>query len=352
MNNIIFIRNEINISEYRAPIIPKHIKKLIDNGYKVFIESSSHRIYIDEEYEYYGGIITNISWHDPKFENALIVGIKELPCIELLYKHKHIYFSHTYKNQIGSQKILSEFSKSSSILYDFEYFLDENNKRVISFGYYAGIVGCVLGIKQFLHKKQYHNTSHKNITNLNYWKSEELMMAEIQEIHKYNQQNQIKIAIIGSMNGNCSKGVVNVLDQLNIPYDFLDKTSNKTNLKEYDIVYNCILLNETFNEIWFSKEMEFDRDLVIVDISCDYSKKNNPIQIYDNETTWVQPVFSYNNKIDIIAVNNLPSLLPINSSAYFSEKCVELFIQLVQGDSNHYWKKNEEIFCDILFVSL
>lgn len=344
MNSEIFIRNEINLMEHRAPIIPTNIKKLIDNGYKVYVESSSHRIYKDEEYEYYGAIITNKPWYDPKFENALIVGIKEIPHIELLYKHKHLYFSHAYKNQIGSQEILSEFSKSSSILYDFEYFLDENNKRIISFGYYAGIVGGVLGIKQFLHKKQYHDTNQKNITNLNYWKSEEWMMEEIQEIKKYNQENKITIVIIGSMNGNCSKGVVNILNKLNLPYSFLDKTVNKTNLKEYDIVYNCILLNGEFNEIWFSKEMEFNKDLVIVDISCDYSKKNNPIQIYDKETTWVQPVFSYNDKIDIIAVNNLPSLLPTHSSAYFSEKCVELLIQLIQGDPNYYWEKNKEIF--------
>jgi saccharopine dehydrogenase (NAD+, L-lysine-forming) len=343
---IIYIRKELNPSEHRTPIIPKDVVKLIENGYKVYVESSFHRIYTDDEYDFYGANITYKEWYDPKFENALIVGIKEIPHIKLLNKHTHIYFSHTYKNQVGSHQILKEFSKSSSILYDFEYFLDENKRRLISFGFYAGVVGCVLGIKQFLMKRQQSKSKSKSITNLSYWENEYNMMEEIQEIKRFSQI--LKIAIIGSKNGNCSKGVVNILDKLNIQYDFLDKTSDKTKLKEYDIVYNCILLNEDFNEIWFSKETQFEKDLIIVDISCDYSKKNNPIQIYDKETTWKYPVFQYNDKVDIIAINNLPSLLPRNSSDYFSKKSVELLLQFINGDTNHYWEKNKELFLDKL----
>ena len=162
---IIYIRKELNPNEHRTPIIPKDVVKLIENGYKVYVESSYHRIYTDDEYEFYGAIITNKLWYDSKFKDALIIGIKEIPSIELLDNHIHIYFSHTYKNQIGSHRILSEFSKSSSILYDFEYFLDENKRRLISFGFYAGVVGCVLGIKQFL-KKQHSQIMNEKISKL------------------------------------------------------------------------------------------------------------------------------------------------------------------------------------------
>lgn len=339
---IIYLRNEINLTEHRTPIVPKDIIKLINYGYNIYIQSSQHRIYKDYEYENYGGIITNKEWYDPFFEKAFIVGIKEISNIEMLYKHTHVYFSHTYKNQIGSPKILTYFSNSSSILYDFEYFLDENNKRLISFGFYAGVVGCILGIKQFLTKRNNHS-----IYNLQYWGNEKDMMNEIKDIH---QNIKPKIAIIGLINGNCISGVIDILIKMNLSYDIFDKKRDKTQLKNYDIVYNCILLNEDFDEVWFSKNMELENkhmnDLVIVDISCDYSKKNNPIQIYDKETTWEQPVFSYNEKIDIIAINNLPSLLPISSSDYFSKKCVNLFCQLIDGDPNNYWKKNKETFLD------
>ena len=339
---IIYIRKENNINEHRTPIVPKDITQLINNGFNVYVESSSHRIYTDDEYEFYGAIITHNPWYDLLFNDALIVGIKEIPYIELLHKHTHIYFSHTYKNQIGCEKILHHFSKSSSILYDCEYFLDENNRRVISFGFYAGVVGCVLGIKQFLRKQT--NDSNKTITNLQYWDNDGVMMEEIKNITNHYYENPIKIAIIGSMNGSCSNGVVTILEKMGISsYDFFDRKSDMMKLKSYDIVYNCILLNEEYDKIWFSKETVFENNIIIVDISCDYSKKNNPIQIYNTKTTWSNPVFSYNEKVDIIAIDNLPSLLPRNSSNYFSKKCVDLF---TCNSSKKHWEKNKELYLD------
>ena len=58
-------------------------------------------------------------------------------------------------------------------------------------------------------------------------------------------------------------------------------------------------------------------------------------------------MYSYNKYVDIIAINNLPSLLPRESSIYFSSKCVELLRNL-NGDTNDYWKNNEKVFFDNL----
>ena len=48
---IIYIRNELNLFEHRSPIIPNDISLLINHGYTVYIESSKHRIFSNEEYE-------------------------------------------------------------------------------------------------------------------------------------------------------------------------------------------------------------------------------------------------------------------------------------------------------------
>ena len=112
---IIYLRNETNINEFRTALIPLHVKKLVELGYTVYIQSSVHRIYSNNEYEHNGGLITTKEWHDEKFKNALIVGLKDFKNIEYLDKHTHIYFSHSYKNQENSDEILSMFKKSDTI---------------------------------------------------------------------------------------------------------------------------------------------------------------------------------------------------------------------------------------------
>ena len=47
----------------------------------------------------------------------------------------------------------------------------------------------------------------------------------------------------------------------------------------------------------------------------------------------------YNNFVDIIAIDNLPSMLPLDSSTYFSNKLVELF-----NNNDNYWKNNYLVY--------
>ena len=239
-----------------------------------------------------------------------------------------MYFSHSFKNQINSKNILNSFKNSNSMLYDFEYFIDSNNKGFLSFGLYAGIAGCILGLLQYLEKL----TTGNNIKNLTYFEN-------FKEIN-FNL-NKIKINIIGPY-GNVGLGVRSVLDEIGIKYDI----NIKNNFNDYDILYNCIKLDESCNETWFLPETIVSKKIIICDISCDYSKLNNPIKLYNNNTTWKDPVYSFNEFIDIIAINNLPSLLPKESSDYFSNKVVELLL-LPNSD---IWKNNEKYFKNLINV--
>jgi len=335
----IFIRNEIYENEIRTPLIPKDVKILIDNNFIIYVESSNYRIYSDSLYEKEGAIITTDKWYNEKYKNAIIIGIKEIDNLEKLNKHKHMYFSHSYRKQKNSNIILNAFKESNSIIYDFEFFLN-NNIRIISFGYYAGLVGTILGLKQFYNKKMQLN----NINNLSPWLSFQEMMNYINEGYIHNILNyDIKIAIIGS-DGRCGIGVKFILDIFNIKYVKFLKEENISKLNDFDIIFNCILLDEKYDKIWFDKSTNFLKDIVIVDISCDYTKINNPIQLYNKATSWNEPVFKYNNFIDIIAIENLPSLLPFESSNDFSKKCKDLLLEY----DNNVWKNNFYIFYSVI----
>jgi saccharopine dehydrogenase (NAD+, L-lysine-forming) len=331
---ILYIRSETIKNEHRTPIVPKDIPLLLSYGYTVYIESAHNRIYNDSEYSYNGAIVTEKKWWDSLFQNAYILGLKEVADIDKLDSHTHVYFSHSYKGQTHAKELLETFAKNQGTLYDLEYFLDDGNNRVVSFGFYAGVAGCYLGLLQYLHK----STSRKNIPSLQIETFQRDTINAIFE-KKRSPLASLRIAIVGG-GGNCGKGVISILQTLGAHYDVFGKTSDKSTLHTYDIVFNCIKLDPGSNEVWFSNTTEFRTPLLIVDISCDPSQSNNPISIYKEETTWENPVLSYNEFVDIIAISNLPSLLPKESSDYFSSHCVELFADT--GSAT--WEKNKSIY--------
>jgi saccharopine dehydrogenase (NAD+, L-lysine-forming) len=313
--NKIFIRNEISKDELRTPLIPYHVEMLIFKGFIVYIESSQHRIYDDKQYAEKGAIVTTKKWFDPEFKDFLIIGLKELSDLNKLDNHTHLYFSHSYKNQQGSSKILSTFYTSNSTLYDFEYFLI-NGKRFITFGIYAGIAGCIISLMQFKNKLQSLKPFHIQNTLL--------------QLALY--QWDLSVNIMGPY-GNVGSGVTYVLDFLKIKY-----TVNKID-PDVDIFFNCIQLDTGYNETWFSSKTVFKKPIIICDISCDYTKPNNPIKLYNKCTTWENPVYTINNA-NIIAISNLPSLIPKDSSDFFSNKCCQLLL-----DQKHQiWKDNKKKF--------
>ena len=327
----IFIRNEIYPNEFRTPLVPSDIKYLLNNGFsQIYIESSNTRIFTDEEYQNNGGTIILDDWYNSKYNDCLIIGIKELPFIDKLNYHTHIYFSHSYKNQSDSDYILYNFKKSDSLLYDLEYFLDQNNRRIISFGYYAGIVGCALGLKNYLGKLD---------NQIKPWKRIEDLFSDINN----NYPNNLKIAITTGKSGMTGMGVKYILDTLKLKYTVFDRASDKSNLIEYDLFYNCINLKEEI-EPWFTPDniKLIKNNITIVDISCDYNNKLNPIRIYNNKTTFEEPVLR-NNNINIIAIDNLPSLLPRESSIYFSNKLRELLLNYHKDDEK-YWDRNKNVY--------
>ena len=231
----IFLRSEVYENEYRCAIVPNDIKFLNNIGFTVIVESSDTRCFSNNEFEKAGAIITNKSWDN--FSDCLIIGIKEIDNIEKLNSHTHIYFSHSYKNQTGANTLLKNFKDSNSYLYDLEYFVDKQNKRLIAFGYYAGFIGASLGLLQYLKK-----TNGDKLSKIKYWNSSQEIL---NNINNYKIPEKIKICIIGP-NGRCGKGAQALFNALGINFISLSSSESKNNLESYDIVVNCIYLNKKF----------------------------------------------------------------------------------------------------------
>lgn len=326
---LIYLRAETYPNEFRSPLVPEDINTLKMYSHKIYVERSDTRFIPNDLWTKAGAELTDKKWYEQPPE-TIIVGLKELDNIHKLNKHIHIYFSHSLNGQSNANRILSAFKQSDSLLYDLEYFRDKDNKRTLAFGFYAGLVAATLGLTQHYNRLNGHDDIH----NLSYWNSK----AEMMEFCRFDKSS--KIAIIG--NGRCSKGVQHLLEALNIKYTIIDKEEPLIP-QNYDILFNCILLNSDFNKVCVSENTILEKQLLIVDISCDYTKVNNPFPIYSNGTTWGNPVLNI-NKVSIIAIDNLPSLLPKESSTEFSIKLTNLLTRY--GDEE--WLRNFNIYNNII----
>ena len=150
----IIIRREYKTSEFRTPLIPSDCKKCMEFGIIIYVEKSTQRCIPDKEYEENGCIIiedfTELGL--PKTE-TLVIGLKELDYSNpKLLPWCHLYFTHIFKNQLGSEEIIEKLTISRAIIYDYEYFLNRKQKRVIAFGYWAGFIGTAIGLIQYYYK--------------------------------------------------------------------------------------------------------------------------------------------------------------------------------------------------------
>ena len=317
----LFIRNESRKNEYRTPLTPQDCKELIEKGFIIYFEKSQNRCFSDKEYINCNCILSNIIPED-----FIIIGLKEIEN-ESFFKYKNIYFSHSFKNQLNSYEILNKFKINKGCILDYEYILDNNNKRKIAFGFWAGFAGTALGLLQYIQR----------INNLD----------NIKNIKPYNDFNDllknftnippVNIAIIG-INGRCGQGSKTFLDKLNINYTGFSR-NDSINLKGFHIIVNCIYLSSESNFVIINDESinEFNDLKVIVDISCDIKALNNPIKLEYALTDFENPVYRYKN-IDIIAIDNLPTLLPKDSSIEFSSKLKELL------QDKNIWENLEKLY--------
>ncbi len=143
-----WIRHESRATERRAPVVPADILRLLDEGFRVTVEDSPQRVVPTEDYHSAGAEIAEPgSWVDAP-PDVVVLGIKELPEEQRELRHTHVYFAHAFKGQSDATETLGRFEAGGGRLFDIEYLLDDQARRVVAFGYWAGYVGAALGVLQ------------------------------------------------------------------------------------------------------------------------------------------------------------------------------------------------------------
>ncbi len=134
------IRDETKLqTERRVPLIPEHVKDLVDNhGVAVNVVPSAKRVFDNDSYREAGAAV------DGDFRDCNIVfGVKEVPKRELVANTAFCFFSHTIKGQSYNMPLLQKILDLNITLLDYELVKDENGRRQIFFGNYAGYAGMI-----------------------------------------------------------------------------------------------------------------------------------------------------------------------------------------------------------------
>jgi alpha-aminoadipic semialdehyde synthase len=154
------------IWERRCPLTPEAVSELVEKeGVRVLVQPCERRVWTANELLQVRILLCKrIAFSDhvrsqagaelhPTLSPAhIIIGIKETPLDEVLtdplplasgavVPRTHIMFSHTHKGQLYNMELLSKFLQPGSLsprLIDYELLTDEEGRRTVGFGWFAG----------------------------------------------------------------------------------------------------------------------------------------------------------------------------------------------------------------------
>lgn len=139
MTHSIGIRHEDKyLMERRVPLAPRHVEKLINQGLRFIVERSAKRVFRDQEYAAAGAVLA-----DDLQQADLIFGVKEIPLHHFEEGKTYVFFSHVIKGQPYNMPMLRRMMEKQCNLIDYEKIENEEGRRLIFFGRYAGLAGAI-----------------------------------------------------------------------------------------------------------------------------------------------------------------------------------------------------------------
>ena len=357
---IAVLREEKTPPDSRVPLTPPQVAALRAEGIDIVVQPSNCRTFKDEEYAELGiPLIENITDRD------LLIGVKEVPVDKLIDGKTYCFFAHVAKEQPYNQKLMRAFLDKGITHIDYEYLTGDKGKRLIAFGYWAGMVGAHNAVWTYAQR-----TGAFELPRL----QDLYDYAAAKEVYAKLDLPPLRIVLTGT--GRVGQGAAQVLEDLGFdrlsPQQYLAgegkavftqlhvqdyakhpdgrdfvKAHFYANGEEYDSAFDPyaassdIFINGIFWDgkapaFFTAEEMKAPdfRIQVIGDVTCDIAPAASvPSTLY--ASTIADPVFGYDTAsgkavaahapgaIDVMSIDNLPSELPRDASAAFGATFVE-----------------------------
>ena len=346
----------------RAALTPKQCAFIQKNFPEVHIivEPSEHRCFSDEAYLTEGvEVSTDLS------DCEILIGIKEVPVPLLMAGKTYYFFSHTIKKQPHNRPLLLAVLEKNIRLIDYEVLTDNEGKRLIAFGKFAGMVGAHNGLiayglrtGAFALPRLYEMRDYSSA----------------KDLYKSVAFPPIRVLITGG--GRVANGAVEVIQDAGFqrvsiddyltkrfdcpvfarihPIDYAERIDGQAfDKKEYykdpsvyrstfsrffdktDLFINGIFYDARAPRFFELTDLNKDnfKIKVIADVSCDIMPLSSvPTTI--RSTTISNPFFGFDktthqevapfeeNAVTMMTIDNLPNELPRDASSFFGEQFI------------------------------
>ncbi|MFW2541117.1 saccharopine dehydrogenase [Primorskyibacter sp. 2E107] len=339
----LWIRAESRPNEERVGITPEGVKALKDKGFHVTIEQSATRAVPMAGFVEAGAeTAPEGTWPDAP-RDAIIYGLKELPEDGTPLPHRHIMFGHAYKGQSSGARLLKRFAEGGGTLYDLEYLLNEDGRRVAAFGYWAGYAGAAVSVLAWAAQAK-----GGVCPPVNTWANSEAMLADLRAALDGDKPSGA--LVIGAL-GRVGTGATDLCKSLDISVTQWDMAETAhggpfPEVLEHALFFNCILASPGCPVFVPASATQAPRALrVIGDIACDPQSDFSPVKVYNKETDWQAPVVRVADDpvLDVMAIDNLPSLLPLESSLDFAGQMLPWLQTLDRIDAG-VWGRAKAIY--------
>jgi saccharopine dehydrogenase (NAD+, L-lysine forming) len=324
----LWVRAEQRPNEERVGLTPSGAAALVKEGIHLTVEQSSVRAIAIEGYRAAGcEIAPENSWPNAPLA-AVIFGLKELPEDGTALIHRHIMFGHAYKGQPAGQELLKRFKAGKSTLYDLEYLVDEAGRRVAAFGYWAGYAGAALALKCWA--AQQRGAIAGAVTK---YPGKAALLADLNK--ELGGMRRPRTLIIGAL-GRVGTGAADLCAAMGVAVTKWDMAETASGgpfpeVLQHEIFLNCILARPGCPVFVPASTKTDPRSLTVIgDIACDPTSDFSPIKIYDRATDWHAPALRVHDAppLDVTAIDNLPSLLPVESSEDYATQLLPSLLTL------------------------
>lgn len=344
---LIWMRMEMKPGERRAPISPDDARKLIAAGHDVRVEDDENRAIPTEAYRDVGCRVEMPGSWLMAPQDAWIIAVKEFPEEDAFpLPRRYIHFGHLFKNQSGWRDQLGRFVKGGGALCDLEYLTDEAGGRIAAFGYWAGYAGAALGLRLWAGLADGERPGLGPVA----------PFTDRADLANYTRAalagRAPKTLITGAL-GRCGRGARDLCAAVGVPTTDWDMTETAhggpfPEILAHDVLVNAVLASPSC-PVFVPRESIDDparRLAAIADVSCDPTSAYNPIPVYDRSTTIYSPAIQVTETprpLSVMAIDNLPSLLPVEATEDYSAQLLPALMTL-DDDRDGVWARAKASF--------
>ncbi len=319
----LWMRHEVRPTEHRAPIAPADARTLVRHGIELAVEVSEQRCFALSDYLDAGCVARPAgSWVGASPEHH-VIGLKELPEVPAALAQRHVFFGHAYRGQPGGRRLLERFAAGGGALLDLEYLTDEGGRRLAAFGYWAGYAGAALGVLALRGQLP----TPLRVTS----------KAALDEALLRSRRADGAAAVVVGALGRCGRGAQAALELAGLRATCWDveetRSPDRGVLLAHELLVHAVATPHPVPALLTAADLgaRARRLAVICDITCDAGSDRHMLPIYDSTTDWHRPVLRLPGlapALDVIAIDNLPSLLAREASAEFSAQLAPYLLEL------------------------